>query len=182
MCLTQPAPAQPYAKTSIFIRGQIYTYTVYFEFIRALFTKDQPSMNFILWRPIRTCTLNCTQTGLCRQERACGHENCTPCKPIRAACAIFNMSKIKTAQTRPHSHVCECGHLSCRAFSPVAVFIVFCARGNRNMQASPRPQTWPMPTRSSNKLKFARTYLQRVDTHQFSGGKSAVQFARMNRP
>ena len=36
------------------------------------------------------------QTGLCRQERACGHQNCTPCKPIRAACATFNMSKIKT--------------------------------------------------------------------------------------
>ena len=31
------------------------------------------------------------QTGLSRQERVCGHENCTPCKPIRAACAIFNM-------------------------------------------------------------------------------------------
>ena len=39
-----------------------------------------------------------------------------------------------------------------------------------------------MPTRSSNKLKFARTYLQRVDTNQFRAGKSAVQFARVDGP
>ena len=40
------------------------------------------------------------QTGLRRQERACGHENCTQRKPIRAACETFNMSKIKSAQTK----------------------------------------------------------------------------------
>ena len=59
------------------------------------------------------------------QERACGHQNCTPCKPIRAACVTFNMSKIKTAQTRLYSYVCACGLLSCRIFSLIAVFVVF---------------------------------------------------------
>ena len=120
------------------------------------------------------------QTGLCKQDRACGPGNCAPCKPIRAACANCNKSKIQLRKLDLTVMYVSCGHLSCRVFSPVAIFVFFCARGNRKMRESLRSQTWPMPTRSSRELKSALTPLQRVDTHQVWAGKPAKASLRLS--
>ena len=110
------------------------------------------------------------QTGLRRQERACGHYKTDTVHANRAAWATFIMSKIKLRKLDRTVNCAPCGHLSCRVFSFIWCFF---ARGNRKMRASSRPQAWPMSTSSSHELKFARTYLRRVDAHQVCGGKSA---------
>ena len=111
------------------------------------------------------------KTGLRRQKRVCGHQNCTPRKLIRATCTTFKLRKL------------DCTVKYARVATGLQFFVVFLHEAIEKCKQVlvPRHDRCQQNHQMNWSLRILN-YLQRVDTHQVYAGKSAIKFARVDGP